>query len=398
MKRLEIFKAGRQTAASGEQLEFTEDHIRASVEAYDPKVHEAPIVVGHPRDNAPAYGWIQSLAFGEDGKLHADADQVMLEFEEMVKAGRFKKRSASFYKPDSPANPVPGVYYLRHVGFLGAQAPAVKGLADPEFQEGKVPDAVEFSDSPEDVVEFADSQVVATLFRRMREFILEQFGQEKADSVTPGWLIEDLEAEARREIEGDSTPTPAFSEGGTSNPSGATTMTEQEIKDLQAKAARVDTLETENASLKTENDGLKTEAASFAEREANLARAEIEKSVDALIDEGKVLPAERDNEINYLESLDNTNQEAVEFTEGEGDKAETKKLSQRAAYLDRLAKRPPMVDFQERSGEGSDEGAQLSNHELAQEAADFRESERQKGRSITTTQAVAAVKAGKHKQ
>ncbi len=51
----------------------------------------------------------------------------------MVKAGRFKSRSASFYHPDNPNNPKPGVYYLRHVGFLGAQPPAVKGLKAVEF-------------------------------------------------------------------------------------------------------------------------------------------------------------------------------------------------------------------------------------------------------------------------
>ena len=66
-------------------------------------------------------------------------------FAETVAAGRFKKIFASFYSPDAPANPVPGVYYLRHVGFLGAQPPAVTGLRSPEF-----------ADNEAGVVEFAD--------------------------------------------------------------------------------------------------------------------------------------------------------------------------------------------------------------------------------------------------
>lgn len=391
MKRMQIFKAGRQTASSGETSDFTEDHLRKTVEAYDPKIHEAPIVVGHPKDNAPAYGWISSLHYGEDGVLDADTDQLHAEFEEMVQSGAFKKRSASFYKPDSPNNPVPGVYYLRHVGFLGAQPPAVKGLADPEFQEGKIPEAVEFSDSAEDVVEFSDSRTVATLFRRMREWILSTAGQEAADNTLPSFLIEDLEDEARRESE--STSDPAFSEGDHNQQTGDTPMplSEQEIKDLQAKAARADDLETENASLKQQ-------AENFNEREKKLARAEIERSVDALIDEGKVLPAERDNEINYLESLDNENQEAVEFSEVKDDKKETKKLSQRAAYLDRLAKRPPVVDFSERSGQGGDAEDELDYHEVAEEARAYQDREQAAGRNITASQAVRAVKAGKHKQ
>lgn len=394
MKRLEIFKAGTQTAASGETLSFTEDHLRASVEAYNPTIHEAPIVVGHPRDNAPAYGWIKALQFSEDGTLHADADQVMPEFSEMVKAGRFKKRSASFYKPDSPANPVPGVYYLRHVGFLGAQPPAVKGLADPEFKEGKIPQAVEFSDSADDVIEFSDTATVATIFRRMREFILERFGAEDADKVLPGFLIEDLEDEARRERESDSTtPGLAYSEGDQQTTGdNPMTLTPEQIADLQAKAANAD-------KLQAELDGYKAKETDFAERERKLKRAEIEKSVDALIDEGKVLPSERTNEINYLESLDDTNHDAVEFSEGEGDKAKVTKLSQRAAYLDRLSKRPPMVDFEERAAAGNGDGSDTTDFtEIAEQAAAYQERERKAGRNITTSQAVKAVKAGKHKE
>lgn len=391
MKRLEIFKAGTQTAGSGETLSFTEDHLRKTVEAYDPKVHEAPIVIGHPKDNAPAYGWIKSLDMSEDGTLHGSADQVMAEFAEMVKSGRFKKRSASFYKPDSPANPVPGVYYLRHLGYLGAQPPAVKGLADAEFQEGKVPDAVEFKDSPDDVVEFADSQIVATIFRRFREFLIDKFGSDEADKIAPSFLIEDLEDESRREQEGDD---PTYSEHPGQQPTGGKTMplTEKEIADLQAKAAKAD-------ELQTEVDGMKAKESNFAERERKLARAEIEKSVDALIDEGRVLPAERENEINYLESLDADNTEAVEFSEGEGDKATKKKLSQRAAYLDRLAKRPPIVDFQERAAaDASGESDSTDFAEQAEEAAAYREQERAKGRQLSAAQALRAVKAGKHKQ
>ena len=71
----------------------------------------------------------------------------------MVRAGRFKKVSASFYTPDSPHNPVPGVYYLRHVGFLGAQPPAVKGLAPVpvNFAEGDTEEgcvSFDFAESP----------------------------------------------------------------------------------------------------------------------------------------------------------------------------------------------------------------------------------------------------------
>lgn len=54
-----------------------------------------------------------------------------------MKAGSYKKVSAAFYSPTSAGNPTPGTHYLRHVGFLGGQAPAVKGLQDIHFSEGE---------------------------------------------------------------------------------------------------------------------------------------------------------------------------------------------------------------------------------------------------------------------
>ena len=41
----------------------------------------------------------------------------------------------AFTPPDHPSNPVPNAYYLRHVGFLGAQPPAVKGLGEARFAD-----------------------------------------------------------------------------------------------------------------------------------------------------------------------------------------------------------------------------------------------------------------------
>lgn len=69
MKIIEIFRTGRQTASSGEALSFTEADLKASASAYDPTLHEAPIVVGHPRGNSPAYGWIKSISFLPAGTL-----------------------------------------------------------------------------------------------------------------------------------------------------------------------------------------------------------------------------------------------------------------------------------------------------------------------------------------
>lgn len=283
-KPIQIFKPGTHTAMSGAVLNFTEADMAAAAAAYDPAKHEAPIVVGHPRHDAPAYGWVQSLNFA-DGTLAATPDQVDTAFAEMVDAGRFKKVSASFYTPDSPQNPVPGAYYLRHVGFLGAQPPAVKGLRTPEFAEAE-----------EGVVEFGDWGDVqnASMWRRLRDFIIEKFSLEEADKVIPDYQIGNLEELARTDPE----PSPAFTEP---QPKGDEMSAEEK--------ARLAALEAENATLKAESV-----------QRANAARhADHAAFSEGLIKAGKLLPAQKDVCVDTMDFM--AGQETVvEFGEGEAKK------------------------------------------------------------------------------
>lgn len=133
---IEIFKAGVRTDDAGRVHHISAADLAAAAAAYDPALHEAPHTVGHPANNLPAYGWVERLAV-DGGVLKIVANkQVEPQFAEMVQAGRFKKRSASFYHPQDPGNPKPGVWYPRHVAWLGAQPPAVKGLKDVSFAQG----------------------------------------------------------------------------------------------------------------------------------------------------------------------------------------------------------------------------------------------------------------------
>lgn len=131
MRPIELIRPGTYTAMDGRKITFSEADLRATADAYSTQLSEAPLVVGHPTTDAPAYGWVEALKFS--GSLEATPAQVDPAFAEIVAAGRYKKISASFYLPDGENNPKAGVYYLRHVGFLGAQAPAVKGLRDAQF-------------------------------------------------------------------------------------------------------------------------------------------------------------------------------------------------------------------------------------------------------------------------
>jgi len=151
MTLIEIFKAGKRPDAHGTVVEITPADLQQAVDAYDVAYHEAPAVIGHPTMEAPAYAWVKGLQLDGD-VLKAELDQVHPEFAEMVTDGRFKKVSASFYLANSPDNPKQGSLYLRHVGFLGAMPPAVKGLRNPEFSEdekGVVNFSIEMEDNAE---------------------------------------------------------------------------------------------------------------------------------------------------------------------------------------------------------------------------------------------------------
>ncbi|MDD3328310.1 MAG: hypothetical protein PHW25_14605 [Zoogloea sp.] len=137
---IEIFRPGVLIDDAGVERTFTAADIRAMAEGYDPALREAPLCVGHPESNLPAYGWVARLAVNDAGRLVMDPHQVEPQFAEMVSGGRFKKRSAAFYPPQHPSNPKPGTWYLRHVAFLGAQPPAVDGLKDIQFSESEASD------------------------------------------------------------------------------------------------------------------------------------------------------------------------------------------------------------------------------------------------------------------
>lgn len=130
---IEIFRAGKHIAMDGEEILFTPADVQLMASNYDPKKVTAPLVIGHPDNNQPAYGWVKSLQATADGRLLMLADQINPKFAQAVKDGQFKKRSASFYSPRAYNNPAARGFYLRHVGWLGAQQPAIQGLADVQF-------------------------------------------------------------------------------------------------------------------------------------------------------------------------------------------------------------------------------------------------------------------------
>ncbi|MFZ6748523.1 peptidase [Undibacterium sp. Ren11W] len=378
MKPIQIFKPGQHIAASGDAYNFSESDVSAMVAAYNPATHEAPIVVGHPKHDLPAYGWVKSLAFA-DGVIQAEPDQIDPDFSEMVSNGRFKKISASFYHPESPSNPVPGVYYLRHVGFLGAQPPAVKGLRNPEFNEAD--EKIVSFDFNEQSYSWSN---LAGMFRALREYVIGKDGADKADQLIPNWQIDQLQRTSdeirTQETEIDAaTVTPSFSDPAVL-PTGAS-MTPEQIAAMQA----------ENLRLKTEADQVALRSATLASQEEAQRHQGNASFCEQLVASAQLHPAQKDNAIALLNGLSTsvtTNTDAVvEFSEG----AKKSTLPFADALKVLLQAQPKIVDFGEAAGVRKGIVDIEDPSALARKAVEFQEAEQKAGRTISSAEAVAHI-------
>ncbi|WP_027855211.1 hypothetical protein [Marinobacterium litorale] len=327
MSALEIFKAGTHTDMNGQRLEFTEEDLKASVAAYDPALFAAPLVVGHPKLNDPAYGWLKSV--DTDGNLiTAEPEHVDAEFAEMVNKKRFPRISTSFFHPQSPSNPKPGVWYIRHVGFLGAKAPAVKGLKAASFADTDASEIV--------TVEFAapgtsGAWAITRMFRGLREFLIEDRNTEVADKVIPDWLITSYEEETREAEERIERPLAEYSdsieEDETMDPKKTADFAERETT-LQAREAQIAEREQR-----------------LQEQEAKQRADEIASFADQVIDAGKVLPRDRDGLVAFMDGLNDA--EVVEFADGD----QTIKKPSATWFREFLDRLPEQVSFSEHSAQ-----------------------------------------------
>jgi hypothetical protein len=342
MRRIPIARPTTESDMNGFQVAFTEEILKASAAAYDPDKHEAPIVIGHPRVSDPAFGWVERLEYS-DGLFSAIPKQVNIAFAEMVSEGAFKKRSARFYTPDAPRNPVPGVYYLRDIGFLGAAAPAIKGLPE-----------IEFAESDEDVVcvEFAEGdRTIAMIFQGLRDWLIEQAGVEKASQVIPSWALEEIQFYASKPLMAEVDDV-GFTE------MGDLTEREQELSRREA------------ALLQKELEAQRREFVAFAEGLR-----------------GRIHPAKVGRVVELMMALNGTTDQ-IEFAEGDGDPVQSTALE---AFKELLKGLPEQVEFAEVVTTGSGIPADRSPAQIASAAQSYIAEQSAKGVTVSAADAVRAV-------
>ena len=130
-------------------------------------------MIGHPKTNAPAYGWVTELK-REGNRLLAKVKPTSKEFVGWLKKGLYKYVSMSV-RPDLT---------LRHVGFLGAAPPAIKGLKVPEFADEEFTE-IEIKVSKEDK-DMPTEQEFAELKKKNEELEREKAALKKKNEELEG--------------------------------------------------------------------------------------------------------------------------------------------------------------------------------------------------------------------
>lgn len=310
--RIEVFRPGTFTPMGGKPITFSAADLRAIADAYDPATAPAPIVVGHPGTDAPAFGWAESFEYDSAAeRLFANVGQIEPAFAEAVKAGRYKKVSMQYFSPSQAHNPAPGCWYPKHVGFLGGAAPAVPGLKN-----------VQFSGEPGVTFEasFGGADEAASLFRKLRDLLIEKFGIEDADKALPSWQIEWLDDQGNEpEVRGfaepaaiPEKPTPEEEDPAVTKPADPAFAARE--AEIEAREKRI------------------------ADREAELTHADNAAFAEGLVQGGKLLPASKGKVVALLDAL--PGHEAVSFSEGT-------QITPGAALKEILEAQPKIVSFGE---------------------------------------------------
>ena len=351
--RIQILPAGTHRDVHGRVVTFSEAALREIADSYDVERDPAPLVLGHPiAMDAPAMGWVDRLEV-DGGSLYAIPKDVSPELKEAVRSGSYRKVSASVYQPGHSSSPKPGKHYLRHVGFLGAAAPAIKGMRPVAFAEAD-----------------ADPAHTTTL-----ESVKEADVAEDTSNTETAMTTQEVE--------------PGTVAGA--EPAAAPQVVDQAALDRAAVDAERVRLEEERAVFAAEKAKLQSdrEAHEAAVRAAGDTRAADAASfAEAQVKAGKLAPAGRALVEGIVLQLDaNT---AVNFGEGEGELtpvAAFRKLFEGAGTVVNFGEAAPGGDTvrSDPDGEPDEPGT------LAERAAEHIAEQAKLGKHVNAAEAVRAV-------
>lgn len=270
---IEIARAGTFTDSAGRPQTFTDSDLDAIANAYDPAKRDCPLVFGHPKTDAAPAFGWAEKLKAEGGKLLAQFGQVPDAVKKIVADGHYRHVSMSL---------MPDRVTLRHVALLGAAQPAIDGLKAVELRS-------------------------------------------RNDSITIDF------------VKGDNMPG------------------DDAQREIGALKERIAALEKENASLKEQAKGHKDgkekaeaekkaaeekeakTAADFAAYKGAIENEKREARVAALVESGRVKPAEKADVLSFAMALASQNT-TVDFAAPDG---KTEKVSLEERYFRELESRNP---------------------------------------------------------
>ena len=344
---IDICRAGTWRDMQGHDVRLDDDRLDRIAAAHadaDP----APVVVGHPETDTPAYAWIDGLRRVGD-RLQAKLRDIAPSFRQAVEEGRYSGRSIAL-EGDR----------LRHLGFLGGRAPAVPGLAPTRF-----------ASAPQTVVAFADD------------------GEAGPPNESPVDHPDTLRAlEPRGDEDGDSLVPPCAPQGRGEDAGARVEL-----------AGREASLAAREAAL------LEREAAAAADEKRRAAEQAIAPHVDA----GRVLPAERAALVALLAALTDDQGDAgegavggratISFASATGDAVRMQPAAVLEQFIEGLPRR---VDYRTLAGgpvpgvpapSGAHENAGEDSERIAAEARALMAAEAEKGLTLTPAEAVDRTRA-----
>ncbi len=309
-KWIPVFRTGTHTNSEGKESTWTEADIDQIVLKYSPSHREAPAVIGHPEHDSPAWGWVEELK-REGQILYAKFKELVPEFVDMVNKGMYKKRSIALY-PD---------WTLKHIGFLGANPPGVRGLPNVKFKGGD-----------QKAIEFLFECKQCNHCGRDTEHRVPTNGNnfcQKEEKRMKLWEWIMLKAKGEGVTIDDAQSFSEPGRGAVSAPSQADLQTQintEVAKQVKAKELEfAEKLQTEKQSLMSQKADLDKEKAALEKAKSEKVKADIQSFCEGLCKEGKLTPAMMKFGMgmqNFMEKIA-TIQETIEFSEGNEKKTQT---------------------------------------------------------------------------
>lgn len=336
--KIEVSKVGTYQASSGVHFDITKEILSEMADNYNKELSGAPFVLGHPKTDDPAYGWVENFSF--DGKklfAEGNVEDVDKEYRDLVDSGKYRKVSLSLYTPDAPNNPVPGKHYPKHVGGLGGMSPAIP-LAAMSFSEPDQEGIVEFS--------YTMGSTIPGILRRLREYILGKEGKETADEVIPNWEIDSVIEQNKWDEEREKEREKSFIKEENPERQGLREFSETIGEDSMSDNEKL------NVELQGENERLKAQVARLQEKESIRRAESIKDFSEKLVAKG-VKPAGVKKLTSIITELE-SDQQVFSFSEGnEVDVAGEIMSALEEAVAD-------IIDFSEKSKDEGDDDDEVS--------------------------------------